>query len=51
MFSKLFYDSFRLGKMYRYKGDEYDPETLSSFMTSTYGDQAAEDIPLPKSPL
>eukprot|EP00090_Calanus_glacialis_P015581 TRINITY_DN2458_c0_g1_i11.p1 TRINITY_DN2458_c0_g1~~TRINITY_DN2458_c0_g1_i11.p1 ORF type:complete len:323 (+),score=119.46 TRINITY_DN2458_c0_g1_i11:54-1022(+) len=42
---------FRLGKMYRYKGDKYDPETLSSFMTATYEDQAAEDIPLPKSPL
>jgi len=41
---------FRLGKMYRYSLDKYDPETISLFMTTQHAEQAAEDIPLPKSP-
>merc|ERR1719427_1622381 len=42
---------FRLGKMYRYNVEKYDPESLSSFISKSYSDFPAEDIPLPKSPL
>eukprot|EP00092_Neocalanus_flemingeri_P004799 GFUD01005167.1.p1 GENE.GFUD01005167.1~~GFUD01005167.1.p1 ORF type:complete len:350 (-),score=120.07 GFUD01005167.1:224-1273(-) len=42
---------FRGGKMYRYTADKYDPESLTSFLTVSYSDQPAEDIPLPKSAL
>ena len=42
---------FRLGKMYRYKLDKYDPESLLSFMNGFYKNYPAETIPLPKTPL
>ena len=42
---------FRLGKMYRYKIDKYDPESLLSFINGFYKNYPAESIPLPKSPL
>jgi len=42
---------FRLGKMYRYREAAYDPESLSSFITSQYGDLEPDEIPLPKSPM
>ena len=42
---------FRLGKMYKYKIDKYDPESLLSFMNGFYKNYPAETVPLPKSPL
>merc|ERR1719513_100728 len=42
---------FRQGKMYHYTVGEYDPVTLSSFMTEQYAEMTPRDIPLPKSPL
>jgi len=41
---------FRLGRMYRYNLDKYDPESLLSFMNGFYKNLPAESIPLPKSP-
>jgi len=41
---------FRLGKMYRYTIDKFDPESLSSFVTGFYKNYPAESIPLPKTP-
>ena len=42
---------FRLGRMYRYQVERYDPESLTSFLTGFYKNYPAESIPLPKSPL
>jgi len=42
---------FRQGKMYQHTVGEYDPGTLSSFMTEQYAEMTPQDIPLPKSPL
>merc|ERR1719292_114391 len=41
---------FRLGKMYRYTIDKYDPESLLAFVNGFYKNYPAESIPLPKSP-
>jgi len=41
---------FRLGKMYRYEVDKYDPESITSFITGFYKNYPALSIPLPKSP-
>jgi len=41
---------FRLGRMYRYTIDKFDPESLLSFMNGFYKNYPAESIPLPKSP-
>merc|ERR1719317_1126509 len=41
---------FRQGKMYQYSGGEYDPESLSNYMTGFYKNYPALSIPLPKSP-
>ena len=42
---------FRLGKMYRYNLEKYDPDSLLSFMNGFYKNLPAEKIPLPKTPL
>jgi len=42
---------FRQGKMYRYSVEQYDPESITSFVTKTFSDHIPEDIPPPKSPL
>merc|ERR1712228_473939 len=42
---------FRLGKMYQYKAEKFDPESLSNFMLKGYADLEPESIPAPKSPL
>jgi len=42
---------FRQGKMYHYNVEKYDPASLTAFVTTTYSDHIAEDIPPPKSPL
>merc|ERR1719334_677516 len=42
---------FRQGKMYPYTVAEYDPESLSLFMTEQYAQTESKSIPLPKSPL
>jgi len=41
---------FRLGRMYRYKVEKYDIESLTSFITGFYKNYPAESIPLPLSP-
>jgi len=41
---------FRLGRMYRYKVERYDIESLTSFITGFYKNYPAESIPLPLSP-
>jgi len=41
---------FRLGKMYRYVLDKYDPESMTNFVNGFYKNYPAESIPLPKSP-
>merc|ERR1712226_14580 len=41
---------FRLGKMYRYVLEKYDPESMTSFVNGFYKNYPAESIPLPKSP-
>jgi len=41
---------FRLGKMYRYTLDKYDPESMTNFVNGFYKNLPAESIPLPKSP-
>merc|ERR1719427_1620199 len=41
---------FRLGKMYRYQVEKFDPDSLTSFITGFYKNYPAETIPLPKSP-
>ena len=42
---------FRLGKMYRYTIDKFDPDSILSFMNGFYKNYPAESIPLPKTPL
>jgi len=42
---------FRLGKMYGYTAAEYDPATLSAFMSGQYAEIPPQEIPSPKSPL
>jgi len=42
---------FRLGKMYRYTSEKFDPESLSTFMMTTFSDLQPEEIPPPKSPV
>jgi len=46
----IFLCSFRLGKMYRYVLDKYDPESMTNFVNGFYKNYPAEAIPLPKSP-
>merc|ERR1719508_531615 len=41
---------FRLGRMYRYKVEKYDMESITSFITGFYKNYPAESIPLPLSP-
>jgi len=41
---------FRLGKMYRYTIDKFDPDSILSFMNGFYKNYPAESIPLPKTP-
>jgi len=41
---------FRLGRMYRYEVAQYDPQSLSSFITGFYKNYPALSIPLPLSP-
>jgi len=41
---------FRLGKMYRYTLEKFDPESMENFITGFYKNLPAESIPLPKSP-
>jgi len=41
---------FRLGRMYRYKVERYDHESLTSFITGFYKNYPAQSIPLPLSP-
>lgn len=41
---------FRLGKMYRYSLEKYDPESMTSFVNGFYKNYPAETIPTPKSP-
>jgi len=41
---------FRLGRMYRYPLDKYDPESLINFIEGFYKNYPAESIPMPKSP-
>jgi len=42
---------FRQGKMYHYNVEKYDPESLTAFVTTSFSEHIAEDIPPPKSPL
>lgn len=41
---------FRLGRMYRYTLEKYDPQSMSNFVTGFYKNLPAEAIPLPKTP-
>jgi len=41
---------FRLGRMYRYQLEKYDPESMTNFINGFYKNYPAESIPLPKSP-
>merc|ERR1719205_428812 len=41
---------FRLGKMYRYTLEQFDPESMANFVDGFYKNLPAESIPLPKSP-
>jgi len=41
---------FRLGKMYRYQLEKYDPESMTNFINGFYKNYPAESIPMPKSP-
>lgn len=41
---------FRLGKMYRYTLDKFDPASMSSFVNGFYKNLPAEAIPPPKTP-
>jgi len=41
---------FRLGKMYRYQLEKYDPESMFNFVDGFYKNYPAEAIPLPKTP-
>ena len=43
--------SFRLGKMYRYTLEQFDPESMANFVDGFYKNLPAESIPPPKSPL
>ena len=43
--------SFRLGKMYRYTLEQFDPESMANFVDGLYKNLPAESIPPPKSPL
>ena len=43
--------SFRLGKMYRYTLEKFDPESMANFVEGFYKNLPAENIPPPKSPL
>merc|ERR1712109_9639 len=41
---------FRLGKMYRYTLEQFDPESMANFVDGFYKNLPAESIPPPKSP-
>jgi len=41
---------FRLGKMYKYTLEKYDPESMTNFINGFYKNYPAESIPLPKTP-
>jgi len=41
---------FRLGRMYTYQLENYDPESMSNFIDGFYKNYPAMSIPLPKSP-
>jgi len=41
---------FRLGKMYTYQINKFDPESMSNFINGFYKNYPALSIPLPKSP-
>merc|ERR1712083_734153 len=41
---------FRLGKMYRYTLEKFDPESMANFVEGFYKNLPAENIPPPKSP-
>ena len=43
--------SFRLGKMYRYTLEKFDPESMANFVEGFYKNLPAENIPPPKTPL
>merc|ERR1711874_238874 len=41
---------FRLGKMYRYTLEKFDPESMANFVEGFYKNLPAENIPPPKTP-
>ena len=47
----LLFFSFRLGKMYRYTLEKFDPESMANFVEGFYKNLPAENIPPPKTPL